>query len=434
MAGADRLENRQYDVIVVGAGFTGLAAASQLREAGLDVVLIEARDTVGGRVSSERFQDGVRVDTGGQFVCRDMPEVLALAKTHDRRILMAYDGGNPTYQPSIPLEKGYEIWQGVDALRERMIATDPADASLHRLTVSDWVARQEDVPDDVRRSFLRLVKGLWCRSPDDVAFFYLASNDRRITNTHSEMEAFLEDTMHALAEDMARALGDRLHLSTPVKALTYTDDAVTIDTADKKLSARRVILAVPPIMAGRLTYDPPLPETLAEAFSAWGAGSVIKLNIRYDAPFWRKKDQSGSVMWSDPQGLYACDASRPDYSGLVMFVGGPLALEWHARPADDLQAFVAERLVAALGPQAASIREFSIRDWTDDPWSDGAYSDVIVRPGAIDAEDVLRNGLGPVRFASSELSLSYPGYVEGAIWAGKSAARTVAVELGVSAE
>ncbi len=215
MAGADGLENRQYDVIVVGAGFTGLAAASELVAAGLDVILVEARDTVGGRVASERFEDGVRVDTGGQFVCRDMPEVLALAKAHERRILMAYDGGNPTYQPVIPLEKGYEIWQGVDALRERMIATDPADRTLHHITVSEWVARQDDVPDDVRRSFLRLIKGLWCRSPDDIAFFYLASNDRRITNTHSEMEAFPEDTMHALAEDMAEALGARLHLSTP---------------------------------------------------------------------------------------------------------------------------------------------------------------------------------------------------------------------------
>ncbi len=105
-----------------------------------------------------------------------------------------------------------------------------------------------------------------------------------------------------------------------------------------------------------------------------------------------------------------------------------------ARPAArGIAGLITERLVAALGQEAADIRGFSVRDWTDDAWSDGAYSDVIVKPGAIDAEDVLRKGLGPVRFASSELSLSYPGYVEGAIWAGKSAARTVAIELGATA-
>lgn len=91
-------------------------------------------------------------------------------------------------------------------------------------------------------------------------------------------------------------------------------------------------------MANRLSYEPPLPGTLVEAFSAWGSGSVIKLNVRYEAPFWRREDRSGSVLWADPQGLYACDASRADYSGLVMFVGGPLALEWHGRPHAELRA------------------------------------------------------------------------------------------------
>ena len=74
----------RHDVIVVGAGFSGLAAATELARAGRDVVLLEARDRVGGRVESVRLADGARIDSGGQFLCRDMKQLIGLARTHGR--------------------------------------------------------------------------------------------------------------------------------------------------------------------------------------------------------------------------------------------------------------------------------------------------------------------------------------------------------------
>lgn len=417
----DRIVSR-HDVIVVGAGFSGLAAATALIEAGRDVVLLEARDRVGGRVESERLSDGTRIDSGGQFLCRDMARLNELAAAHGRSLTWAHVEGDEIFQPPIPLERGYAIWAGVEALRAEIKAMDASDPALSGLTTRQWVERRADLDPDVAAAFLGLVEGLWCRSPDDVSFAWLASTDARITNEYSEMEAFLGDTMHALADDLAAGLGERLKLSTPVNRIAWSAQEATVEAAGRTYAARRVIVCVPPVMARRIAYDPPVPDVVREAFAAWGPGEVVKVFIRYATPFWRGRGLSGTVMWSAPHRLYACDAGRPGLSGLVMFMGGPHARDWHGKPENELTAFVRDRLVEALGAEAGDILEVSIRDWTDDEWSGGAYSDNVVDPEARDAETPLRVGFGPVRFASSELSPSYPGYIEGAIAMGRLAA------------
>jgi len=418
-----------HDVIVVGAGFSGLAAAIALVQAGRDVVLLEARERVGGRVESVRLADGARIDSGGQFLCRDMKELADLARAHGHDITMAYAEGDEVFRPSIPLDRGYEIWAGVDALRERIIHLDPKDPALAGLTVSQWVAQHKDIDADVAAAFLRLIEGLWCRSPEEVSFAWLASTDARITNEYSEMEAFLGGTMHALAEDLAKALGDRLLLSSPVARIEHGDRRAVVHAAGRRFEAARIILCVPPVMASRIAYDPPVPAPVAKAFTAWGTGDVIKVFIRYEAPFWRARGLAGTVMWSAPHGLYACDASRDGVSGLVMFIGGRFARHWHGRPEAELRDYVRDRLIEALGEEAGRVTEMAIRDWTDDAWSGGAYSDDVIDPNAGDAEAPLRQGFGPIRFASSELSPSYPGYIEGAIVMGRLAAREAVAAL-----
>jgi len=412
----------RHDVIVIGAGFSGLSAATELMQSGLDVILLEARDRVGGRVESTPLADGTSIDSGGQFLCRDMTELNALARRHGKTITWAYVEGDEVFQPPIPLARGYAIWDGVEKLREQIIRLDLDDPALKGLTVSQWIARRADLDPDVAASFLRLVGGLWCRSPDEVSFGWLASTDARITNEYSEMESFLAGTMYALAVDVAATLGPRLHLSSPVTSIAHGPDGATVQTGDTAYHARRVIIAVPPVMAGRIAYDPPLPAPIENAFAAWGTGQVVKAFIRYGTPFWRARGLCGTVMWSAPHGLYACDASHDDLSGLVMFIGGSFAKSWHDRPQSELKTFIRDQLVTALGEEAGQIMEISIRDWTDDTWSGGAYSDVVIDPDAPDPEAPLRLGTGPILFAASELSPSYPGYIEGAIVMGKLAA------------
>lgn len=414
-----------HDVIVIGAGFTGLTAARDLIDAGLDVIIVEARSRVGGRVESEYLPNGTRIDTGGQFLCREMTHLMETAQRHGAQTVLSYVDGQQSYRPAIPTEQGDAIWDGLERLRERMRSLDMSDPALARLTVGQWIDRQTDMPSNVTGSFRRLVKGLWCRAPEDVALAYLVSNDRRVTNTHPELEMFLGDTMHALADRLAAGLGDRLRLSAPATSITIMQDEVEVDVEGRALTARHVIIAVPPVMARRIELSPPLPPTLTKALAAWEPGCAIKLQIGYETPFWRDKGLSGSVMWSDPQGIYACDASHDDYFGIVVFLGGPLASDWHRRPQTELADFITSELAAVFGSPGQEPSSVCIRDWVNDAWSDGAYSDVITDIDATDAEAVLLEGLPRLRFACSELSQSFPGYIEGAIVAGKHAARSI---------
>jgi monoamine oxidase len=196
------------------------------------------------------------------------------------------------------------------------------------------------------------------------------------------------------------------------------------DSTVLTIEARAVLICLPPATAAKLDFSPALPKPLRGALGAWRSGAVAKLFLRYPRAFWRDKGLSGVVFWRDPAGLFAFDASPDDgHPTLGFFVGGPLALQVTRLGQDGIKAKTIEWLVAALGPEAGEPLDVLVRDWANDRWSGGAYSDLVVDMQATDAEDVLRAGAPPAFFACSELSPSYPGYIEGAIVAGRQGAR-----------
>ncbi|MGX5845790.1 flavin monoamine oxidase family protein [Mesorhizobium sp. PL10] len=417
------------DVVIVGAGFTGLSAALELRRAGIDVVLLEARDRVGGRVEAVRNGLGERIDSGGQFFCEDMPEVTALAAARGKAFVETYVNGDFITHPSMTPARAERTYHASMAIRERMNRIEPDDPSIAGLTVSTWLEQQHDAAD-AKAAFRSLVEGLWCLAADKVPLWYLIDNDRRITNEVFELQYFLRETMQSLAEDLAGDLGDRMRLDDAVMRIEHGPHGVRVVSTKGAIEARKVLVALPPATAAKLDFAPALPPSLGKALGVWESGAVIKILVRYARPFWRKRDLCGMVMWRDLPGLFACDASKDaQHAALVVFVGGPLALHW--RPLDDaaLRAEVAAQLVAALGPDAADILDFSQRDWIQDHWSGGAYSDLIVDVTARDAERTIRAGAAPVHFASSELSPSFPGYVEGAIVMGRVAGKEILTAL-----
>lgn len=311
------------------------------------------------------------------------------------------------------------------AIRERMNRISPDDPSIAGLTVADWLERQND-PRDVKAAFRSMIEGLWCQALEKVPLWHLIDNDRRITNEVTELQYFVGETMHRLADDLADDLGDRLRLGMPVTHVERRPDGVRVVIATGSIEARAVLVAVPPVMASRIEHSPPLPAGLAKALGAWQSGTVIKVLVRYARPFWRDRGLSGMVFWRDLPGLFACDVSKDDdHAALVVFIGGPLALRWRELGDAALRAELIARLEGALGAEAAAVLDISWRDWTDDRWSGGAYSDLIADVTATDAERTILDGAPPLYFAASELSPSFPGYIEGAIVAGRIAARKI---------
>lgn len=423
----DKLQ--RTDVVIVGGGFTGLSAALELKQAGIDFLLLEARDRVGGRVEASRNGLDERIDSGGQFLCQDMPELMALVDARGKTLVETYVDGDFITHPGMSPARAERTYQASMAIRERMNRIEPDDPSIAGMSVAAWLERQHDDADS-KAAFRSLVEGLWCLAADKVPLWYLIDNDRRITNEVFELQYFLRDTMQGLADDLAVDLAGRLRLDMPVTRIERGPQGVRVATARGMVEAREVLVALPPATAVKLDFAPALPAELAKALGVWESGAVIKVLVRYAKPFWRERGLCGMVMWRDLPGLFACDASKDiDHPALVVFVGGPLALRWREFGEAALRTEVLARLADALGPDAADIVDFSARDWTGDRWSGGAYSDLIVDVTARDTERTILAGAPPVHFASSEVSPSFPGYVEGAIVAGRIAARKIIADV-----
>ncbi|WP_430679441.1 flavin monoamine oxidase family protein [Mesorhizobium album] len=423
-------KTERTDVAIVGAGFTGLSAALELKRAGIDFVLLEARDRPGGRVEATRNGLGERIDSGAQFLCEDMPELMALARARGKTFVKTNVDGDFITHPPMPMERAIRTYHAAMEMRERMNSIEPDDPRIAGLSVAAWLQRQRD-SEDAKAAFRSIIEGLWCLALDKVPLWHLIDNDRRITNEVPELQYSLRETMQSLADDLADDLGGSLRLNEPAMRIEHGPGGVRVGTAGGgTIEAREVLVALPPATAAKLAFAPALPPALAKALGVWESGAVIKILVRYARPFWRERGLSGMVMWRDLPGLFACDASRDaEHAALTVFVGGPRALHWRELGEAALRAEVTARLVDALGPDAADMLDFNQRDWTHDRWSGGAYGDLIVDVTARHAERTILAGAPPVHFAASELSPSFPGYVEGAIVAGRSTARKLATAL-----
>ncbi|TGQ67474.1 flavin monoamine oxidase family protein [Mesorhizobium sp. M00.F.Ca.ET.186.01.1.1] len=417
------------EIVIVGAGFTGLSAALELKKAGIGFLLLEARGRVGGRVEALETGPGEPIDSGGQFLCQDMPELMALVRARGKTLVETHVDGAFVAQPAMPGLAAERTYLGSMAIRDRMNGIEPGDPAIAGLTVAAWLERQDDA-GEAKAAFRSMIEGLWCLALEKVPLWYLIGNDRRITNEAPELQYFLAETIHSLAEDLAGDLGDPVRLGTPVTRIEHGLGGIRAVTEKGTVEARAVLVAASPVMASRIAFSPPLPDALVAALGAWQGGTVIKIVVRYSRAFWRDKGLSGMVMWRDVPGLFVCDTSKDDkHPALVVFIGGPSAMEWRSYGQEGLRSRLATRLVEALGPEAANWTGFAIRYWFNDTGSVGGYSDLIVDMKATNAERTILVGAPPVYFASSELSPSFPGYIEGAIVAGRIAARKIIADV-----
>lgn len=442
----------QVDVVVVGAGFAGLSAALQIVRAGRSVLVLEARDRVGGRVVNRSIGNGEISEAGGQFIGPTQDRMAALARRYGVRTYATYSQGDTVtiaggvrtvggFSPAIGPEYKSLIGR-LQAMAASVSVDAPWNAAqareLDSQTLETWLDANTDSPGV--RSVFASVADLWGAEPRDVsllfALFYIAAagNEqtpgtlaRLLSVVNGAQELRFVGGSQVLAQRIAWHLGERVVLSSPVREIQTTGGGVRVRTDRHAIECQQIIVAVPPALAAAIHYEPKLPTRRAQLFQRLPMGSLMKVQAVYDRPFWREAGLSGQSLIEGGPVRSTFDNTPPSGRPGVLFgfVGGAQARAWPLRTAGDRRAAVLANFAAVVGDGALNPADYFEVDWPGEEWSRGgpvAYAP----PGVLlDYGSTIREPVGPIHWAGTETATFWNGYMEGAVRSGERAAREV---------
>ena len=457
-AAARRRRRMSADVCVVGAGFAGLTTARQLVRAGHDVVVLEARDRVGGRVLNERIAPGVITELGGEYIGPTQDRIMALAnavgvdtfKTYnDGSDVLVLNGQRSLYPAATGVSPDPDFQAALAALpvADSMAAQVPVAAPWKAPRAEEWdkqtfaQVRDENVATPGGRGiFDAAVRSIWGADPEEFsllyALFYIAAAGNpatpgslaRLTTTGGgAQDARFVGGSQVVAQKVAAQLGRRVVLDAPVRRIETTGkDAVTVTADGVEVDARRVVVAVPPVLAARIDYAPALPSAKRKLLKKITPGNLIKLEAIYDRPFWRDQNLSGQGVSPDDPGNATFDNTPPQGApGIVFaFVGGDAARTLPPTLAAR-QAAYTDNLVAFFGEESRNMTGFIQRDWSREAWTRGCPVGHMGRNVMATLGPQLRRPVGLVHFAGTETADYWFGYMDGAVRSGERAAGEV---------
>ena len=435
------------DVVVLGAGLAGLAAARDLIRAGADVVLLEARARVGGRVEAATLADGRRVQLGGEVIGHAHVAYRELAGELGLTIEPSYvnDPGEISWGLEDGVHVGDDIPWMTDAERadlarvdmefERLAATvDPAapwdhpDARrLDGLSVGEWL-RSLDASGAVHRRHTLASLSLSCDGPERTSLLAELRKHAWLPG-----EAFYDlaaweglrcaEGSAAVVERMAAELGDRVRLNTPVVAVAVTATGVVVTLAGgETVRAEAVICAIParPLRAVEITG---LSEARLESLGAQRQALAAKLVAAYEQPFWQARGQNGLA---ETEWLFG--STWPQGPGVLSLLVPPERLSaFLAAPPAARRDLILAGLEALYGPRAAEPVAMLERAWGADPFTLGYIA--AWAPGDLTRVGPLHGTHEPPFYvAGSDHWIA--GYMEGAVATGRAAAREA---LGIAA-
>ncbi len=437
---------QRSEVLVVGAGLSGLACARRLADAGRDVRVLEARDRVGGRTFSERLGSDI-IDLGGQWIGPGQTRVQALVRElgvetfpqfHEGDRLLDLGGRVRRYRGTVPrvglptlAAMGLTMWQ-LERLRVQVPTDRPwAAPNAERFdgqTLEDWVHRH--VPTRAGRELLAIAaRAIFAAEPRELSFLHFLAYlnhggglERLAEVDGGAQERRLVGGVQQLSQALAERLGDRVHLSAPVRAIDQ-GRTVRVESDAGAFEAERVVVALPPALAGRIHFTPALPGRRDRLSQRMPMGSALKVVAAYDRPFWRERGLSGEALSDRGPLRLVMDDSAHDGSqhALVAFFLGETAVRFTGRPEARKEAAL-ETLARLFGSEARSPIAYVDQDWIAEPFSRGCYVGNF-GPGVwTTLGRALREPCDRIHWAGTETAREWMGYFEGALEAGERAA------------
>lgn len=440
--------NRRFDadVIVIGAGMAGLAAARVLAEAGRQVLVLEARERVGGRVFTERTASGTCVEHGAEFIHGRSPELWSLireagVKAVEREGAMfeeeRRDGGLT--------ERGEERGESFFGPLEQL-AHLPADEDV---SFSDWLA-SSDLPDRQRQALTGYVEGFNAADAERISALSLGLQQQAETASEGDRSWHVEGGYAQLADHLAErvtAAGAQVQLGRVVDAVHWRKGDVVVTTRTGKMRAPQCVITLPlgVLQAanagtrGSVRLEPE-PRALFEARSL-AMGQVVRFTMIFRERWWADVHTSGNGGKSLPtlSFLFTPERTPPVWwtrhpeteslPALVGWSGGPRSEALRSFSEAELSDHACTELAGAFGVPLAvitgSLVSTHTHDWSTDPFALGAYSYVPAR--ALGAPSAMAEPAAHTLYFAGEHTdtTGHWGTVHAALRSGTRAARQV---------
>jgi putrescine oxidase len=446
------MDTIERDVVIIGAGASGLTAATELKKAGLSVSVLEARDRVGGRLWTEDI-DGAILEIGGQWVSPDQDALIETIEdlglsTYERyrdgvNIYIGPGGERRTFEGEIfpvPPKTEKEIVGLIEKLDALVAQIDPdrpwahPDAKdLDEISFARWLETQTD-DEEARENIGMFIAGAMLTKPAH-AFSALqallmaasAGSFSNLVDADFILDKRVKGGLQQVPILLAERLGADVHTGSPVRTLQWGADDVTAIADGITVHARFAILALPPVLISRISYEPPLPRRQQQLHQHLSMGFVIKVHAVYPTPFWREDGYSGTAF--SPYELVH-EAYDNSYDGdprgtLVGFVADEAADEVFTLSAEERKARILDSLAHYYGEKALTPEVFYLSDWGSEEWTRGAYAASFDMGGLARYGSDLRTPVGPIHFSCSDMAGKGYQHVDGAIRVGRETAAAI---------
>lgn len=442
---------READVIVVGAGISGLVAARQVLNAGREPLVLEAAERVGGRILTEEPLPGVFLELGAQWIGETHHRMRALATELGVELYDQFEGGETSYEFGGPVMREADfraahaadvaavdgVLRKLDAMATSVSAAEPWAApsadEWDRITVRQWFGEQG--LSQVGYDLLEIcTSGILAVPIEEVSLLGLLVNVVTCGVTAdllaeseggAQSQRFVGGTSQ-IPERLAALLGERLVLNSPVQSIEHSADGVTVTCRGGLVArGRRVIVALAPTLAGRIMYDPPLSGQRDQLTQRMPQASAHKMFAIYDEPFWRTDGFNGQLISTVGPARMTNDSCM-DGGGpgiLLGFLEAENARVEGRWPANRRHEAFRDELARHFGPRAAKPELIVEGGWADKEWIRGCYNANPGPCGWIHFGEALSAPVGPISWAATETAVEWSGYMEGAAEAGERAAR-----------